>query len=110
MSKSNNPFTTQSNQALHTNPKTDNTVQSNISGAAKTTTSTLGNTAAGITNTAGGIIGAATRGLGETFNSATGQNMKPVGDAATNLGAGVEGAGKETAEGMKRAGEWKGPS
>lgn len=110
MSNSNNPFNTQSNKALHTNPKTDNTVQSNVSGAAKTTTSTLGNTAAGVTNTAGGIIGAATRGLGETLNSATGQNVKPVGDGLANLGTGVEGAGQETAEGMKRAGDWKGPA
>ncbi|KAK4039729.1 hypothetical protein C8A01DRAFT_36264 [Parachaetomium inaequale] len=105
-----NPFDTKTNKNLNTthNKDTDTNIQSTITGAAKGTTSMLGNATAGLANTAGGVVGAATRGLGETVTSTTGQAGKPVGDAVTNLGAGVEGAARETAEGVKKAGEWRG--
>lgn len=45
--------------------------ESGLTGAAKTGTSTLGNTVGGLTNTVGGIVGGAGRGLGETVSGAT---------------------------------------
>lgn len=70
----------------------------------------VGSTVGGLAETAGGVVGAATRGLGETVHGVTGEAGRPVGDAVTNVGAGVEGAGKAAAEGVRKAGEWKSPS
>ncbi|KAK3330705.1 hypothetical protein B0H66DRAFT_544671 [Apodospora peruviana] len=81
--------------------------QSGASGAAKTVTSTLGNTVGGVTNTAGGILGAAGRGIGDTVNSVTGEAGRPVGDGISNIGSGIEGAGQQASQGVKNAGEWK---
>jgi hypothetical protein len=110
MSDSTNPFNTKTNKSLNTTTSNDSNIQGNVAGAAKGATSILGSTVGGLTNTAGSIVGAATRGVGETVNSATGQTGKPVGDAVSNIGSGVEGGARETAEGVKRAGEWKGAS
>ncbi|KAH6854766.1 hypothetical protein B0I37DRAFT_441712 [Chaetomium sp. MPI-CAGE-AT-0009] len=110
MSDSSNPFNAKTNKNLNTTQSNDSNIQSTVTGAAKGATSILGNTVGGLANTAGGIVGAATRGVGDTVSSATGQTGKPVGDAVTNIGAGLEGGARETAEGVKRAGEWKGTS
>ncbi|KAK3329873.1 hypothetical protein B0H66DRAFT_597435 [Apodospora peruviana] len=80
---------------------------SGATGAAKTVTSTLGNTVGGLTNTVGGVVGAASRGIGETVTGATGGMGKPLGDGIANIGTGVEGGAASVSKGVKDAGEWK---
>ncbi|KAL1837208.1 hypothetical protein VTJ49DRAFT_4159 [Mycothermus thermophilus] len=79
--------------------KTANT-DSGATGAAKTVTSTLGNTTGSLLNTVGG----------ETVNAATGGLGKPVGDAVSNVGTSVEAGVGSVAQGTKDAGEWKTPA
>ncbi|KAK3388103.1 hypothetical protein B0T20DRAFT_427071 [Sordaria brevicollis] len=88
--------------------ETTSGITDTITGAAKPVTSTLGNTVSGLTDTVGGTVGAATRGLGETIDSAVPGGMgRPVGDAVSNLGSGLERGVKEVGKGVKDTGEMR---
>ncbi|KAL8243602.1 hypothetical protein R6Q59_009860 [Mikania micrantha] len=52
----------------------------NLTNAAKFTTSILGNTVGGLTRTVGNVTGAASRGVGDTVTAATGNLGRPIGD------------------------------
>ncbi|KAK2073437.1 hypothetical protein P8C59_007722 [Phyllachora maydis] len=92
---------------LHTNKTTGHDAHSGVTAAAQTVTSTLGNTLGGLTNTVGGVVGAAGRGVGETVNGATGGAGRPLGDGIGHVASGVEGAGQDVAQGVRKAGQWK---
>lgn len=53
------------------------------------------------------MTGAAGRGLGETITSTTGSAGKPVGDAISALGNGVQDGAEGVSKGVERAGQWK---
>lgn len=62
-----------------------NNNDSGVTGAAKFTTSTVGNTVGGLLGTAGNIVGVAGRGLDDTVTGATGSAGKPVGKALADV-------------------------
>ncbi|KAI9934535.1 hypothetical protein MW887_000149 [Aspergillus wentii] len=90
-------------------PELTSPKDSDITGAAKFTTSTLGNTVVGLSRTFGGVTGAATRGIGDTITGATGSAGKPVGDALGSVDTGVEDGAKRVAKGVEDAGQWNIP-
>lgn len=85
----------------------NNNQDKGVTGAAKWTTSTVGNAVGGVGRTVGNVTGAAGRGLGETVTSVTGEAGKPVGDAIGSVGTGVQNGAEGLSKGVENAGQWK---